>query len=76
MLKDQALLDALSGKVRGEIPESMLKEQSENMFGEHLTEMQMEGKMSMKAIQSLASEENMNKFVEERKDEIELICKI
>ena len=75
MLKDQALLDALAAACSCEIPESMLKEQSENMFGEHLTEMQMEGKMSMKAIQSLASEENMNKFVEERKDEIELICK-
>ena len=49
MLKDQALLDALAAACSCEIPESMLKEQSENMpLGCNLTEMQMEGKMSMK----------------------------
>ena len=37
--------------------------------------MQMEGKMSMKAIQALASEKNMNKFVTERAEEIKLICR-
>ena len=75
IVKDEAVLDALAAACSCEIPESVLREQSENMFGEHLTQMQMEGKMSMKAIQALASEKNMNKFVTERAEEIKLICR-
>ena len=75
LVRDEAVLDALAAACSCEIPESMLREQSENMFGEHLTRMQMEGKMSMKAIQSLASEKNMNKFVTERAEEIKQICR-
>jgi FKBP-type peptidyl-prolyl cis-trans isomerase (trigger factor) len=74
-ITDEALVDALADICQAPLPASIVEETGRQMYSEQMLDMQMSGAMDMATLEKIASEEMVEKFLVESKDEIEKIVR-
>ncbi|KAK9835180.1 hypothetical protein WJX81_004039 [Elliptochloris bilobata] len=66
----EALTAALAERVDAEVPQSVLRELGSQEYQAKLLEAQARGKLSFEAVQQLATEELLEKYIESRQDDL------